>query len=105
MQRTSIQKVGVYTKPISVSLVLSIIISIQFYLLYCLYHFGSGSVSVPEWHTGYDSKGLPVPFPLEQAIEYWKTKGRNYATLLGGVSLFIFFTLIAIKHNLKKSKI
>lgn len=94
MLRTRIQKVGIYTKPIALSLVLSMIISIVFYLFYCLYHFGFGSVSVPEWYTGYDSKGLPIPFPQELAIEHWKSEGKNFSTQIGGVVLIVFFTLI-----------
>ncbi|NLP52070.1 hypothetical protein [Bacillus sp. RO1] len=99
---TKLQKFSVYIKPIVLSLVLSMIISIVFYLSYCFYHFGLGKVSVPEWYTGYDAKGLPIPFPQESVIEHWKIEGKTFATQLGGVLLIVFFTLITIKPNFRK---
>ena len=70
------------------------------YGVYALGHFGFGRVSVPEWYTGFDSKGIPETFPVNEAIQYWKLKGQILA-LNSGITAFVGTCLfIVIKSQL-----
>lgn len=70
------------------------------YAVYALYHFGFGSVNVPEWHTGYDSKGFPEPFPVQKAIQYWNHKGQILALKCGIITFVGTYLFIVIKSQL-----
>ncbi|MFS0882554.1 hypothetical protein [Metabacillus niabensis] len=85
-------------------LYISIITMINVYILYALYHFGFGSVTVPEWHTGYDSKGFPEPFPVQKAIQYWNHKGQILALNCGIITFIGTYLFIINSENTPTSR-
>jgi len=88
------------------ALAISLLTILIVYPLYFLDHCGFGRVTVPEWFTGYNSKGLPEPFPYNDVIEYWKHKGKIIALNCGVVAFIgtFLFKFIKSQLNLKLGK-
>lgn len=87
-------------KFILLPLSLSLITMLTVYGGYAIYHFGFGSITVPEWHTGYDSKGFPEPFPVSKAIQYWNKKGQIIALNCGIITFVVTLFSIIINSQL-----
>ena len=82
--------------PLKISFITMFIV----YATYALYHYSFGYVTVPEWHTGYDSKGFPEPFPVQKAIQYWKHKGQILALNCGIITFIGTYLFMVIKSKL-----
>lgn len=75
---------------------LSFITMLIVYITYALYHFGFG-VTIPEWYTGYDTKGIAEAFPVQEVIQYWNHKGQILALNSGIITFVASSLLIMIK--------